>query len=216
MSLLRYLPLLCMLNASVSFAQEPAVIKDSALAPKVSDNAVKDSAASPVKVAPVRYVKEMNSYLPPVASAIQLSPYYDYPEAAAAAKKLKKPLILYFTGITNNNARMMEKKVWSNPTVAKMLREDFVIAFLYCDEKQLELPVRQQYYSKYIHKQIIHIGDKNQDFQGSRYGTNGQPMMYFVNDDFTKILPEPLAHNVDVPRFIEYLNKVKEVYASTH
>ena len=222
MSLLKYLPLLCVFNATITFAQEtvPAVVKDTtATAVKDTTAAVtKDTVAAVVKVAPSKYVKEMSVFLPPVPSALQLTPYYDYTEAAAAAKKLKKPLILYFTGITNNNAHIMEKKVWANSVIAKMLRDDFIICFLFCDEKLVELPLRQQYYSKYIHKQINYVGDKNQDLQGSRYGTNGRPMMYFVNDDLTKIVPEPYIYSSshEIKQVIDYLNKVKEIYANTH
>src|SRR5690606_34277554 len=69
-----------------------------------------------------------------------LGAYYDYDEAVACAKELKKPLFIDFTGHGCVNCRKMEEKVWSDPRVLKILNEEYVIASLYVDDKNIELP----------------------------------------------------------------------------
>src|SRR5690606_17786327 len=56
-------------------------------------------------IAPKKYVQEMKIYEPPVVVQSGLVTYYDYEEALAAAKKLKKPVMLDFTGINCVNCR---------------------------------------------------------------------------------------------------------------
>ena len=79
---------------------------------------------------PVKYVSEMKIYEPPVVRNLGLVTYFDYDEALAASKKLKKPVMLDFTGINCVNCRKMEGQVWSQPEVAKRLKEDFIVASL--------------------------------------------------------------------------------------
>ena len=56
--------------------------------------------------------------------------YYDLRQAICCAKEQGKPLFIDFTGVTCANCRSMENKVWSDPRVLKMLKEDFVVASL--------------------------------------------------------------------------------------
>src|SRR5690606_34117872 len=72
--------------------------------------------ASPVSsldadIAPKKYVEEMKIYEPPVVVQSGLVTYFDYDEALAAAKVLKKPVMLDFTGINCVNCRKMEGQV---------------------------------------------------------------------------------------------------------
>lgn len=162
---------------------------------------------------PVKYVAEMSIYEPPVVKNIGLHTYFDYEEAVAAAKKLKKPLMLDFTGINCVNCRKMEAQVWSHPDVSKRLKEDFIVASLYCDYDKIDLPKEEQYYSKALGADVVTLGDKNEDIQASMFNANSQPFYFFVDENGNKLADAGYGYDPDVQKFIRHLDKVKEKYA---
>lgn len=163
-------------------------------------------------VAPVKYVEDMKLYEPPVVKKMGLVTYFDYEEALAAAKVLKKPVMLDFTGINCVNCRKMESQVWSNPEVAKRLKEDFVVASLYCDFNRVKLPEEQQYFSKDLNSLVVTVGNKNADLQATKFGSNSQPFYFYVDENGNKIIPEGYSYDPDVQKFISHLDRVKELY----
>ncbi len=48
---------------------------------------------------------------------------------------MNKPLFIDFTGHGCVNCREMESRVWSDPEVLAILRDDYVICALYSDDK---------------------------------------------------------------------------------
>ena len=56
-----------------------------------------------------------------------LDGFFEYNEALAYAQKVNKPLFVDFTGHGCVNCREMEARVWSDPRVIKLLRENYVI-----------------------------------------------------------------------------------------
>ena len=70
----------------------------------------KHDAVMVIRLEPVKYVKEMKIYEPPIVAQVGLVTYYDYEEALAASKELKKPVMLDFTGINCVNCRKMETR----------------------------------------------------------------------------------------------------------
>lgn len=61
--------------------------------------------------------------------------FHDLELAKAHAKKVNKPLLIDFTGHNCVNCRRMEMSVWGEPGIIEMLRDDYVIASLYVDER---------------------------------------------------------------------------------
>ena len=61
--------------------------------------------------------------------------FHDLALAKAHAKKVNKPLFVDFTGHNCVNCRKMEMSVWGEPGVIEMLKNDYVIASLYVDER---------------------------------------------------------------------------------
>jgi thiol:disulfide interchange protein DsbD len=165
---------------------------------------------------PVKYVNDMKIYEPPVVRNMGLVTYFDYDEALAASKKLKKPIMLDFTGINCVNCRKMEAQVWSRPEVAKLLKEDFIVASLYCDMNKIMLPKEQQYFSKDLNAQVVTLGNKNADLQASKFGANSQPFYFYVDEQGNKLADEGYGYNPDVAKFVAHLEKVKESYKKTH
>lgn len=162
--------------------------------------------------APVKYVEEMRIYEPPVVKNLGLVTYFEYEEALAAAKILKKPIMLDFTGINCVNCRKMEAQVWSKPEVAKRLKEDFIVASLYCDYDKKDLPKEQQYYSKILGADVVTVGDRNEDLQASQFGANSQPFYFYIDENGNKLADEGYGYDPNVQKFIDHLDKVKEKY----
>ena len=48
----------------------------------------------------------------------------------------------------------MEEKVWSDPQVLKMLKEDYIVVSLYVDDKKIKLPANEQFKSQRTQKLI--------------------------------------------------------------
>ena len=134
-----------------------------------------------------------------------LEGYFDYDQAISCARQLKKPLFIDFTGHGCVNCREMEANVWADPRVLKRLREDFIIAALYVDDKT-RLPEDEWITSSYDNKVKKSIGKIYADFQISRYGTNAQPY-YVVLDPDEKLLVPPRAYDLDIDDFVEFLDE---------
>ncbi len=107
--------------------------------------------------------------------------YFDYDEALAASRELKKPLFIDFTGHGCVNCRKMEEMVWSHPTVLKLLREEFVIASLYVDDHKIKLPVEEQFYSRWSGEKITELGAKNADIELCYFAANAQPLYILLD-----------------------------------
>ncbi len=165
---------------------------------------------------PIKYAAELKSYEPQVVRSLGLVTYFDYDEALAVSKKLKKPIMLDFTGINCVNCRKMESQVWSRPEVAKRLKEDFIVVSLYCDINRIVLPKEQQYFSKDLNAQVTTLGDKNTDLEASKFAAAGEPIYFFVDENGNKLIAESYGYNPDVQKFIDHLDKVKENYKKAH
>lgn len=164
---------------------------------------------------PQRYVAEMKIYEPEVAVKFGLHSYYDYEEAIKASKALNKPILLDFTGINCINCRKMEGQVWSDPGVMKRMKEDFIVASLFCDAQNVKIPVEEQYYSDYLKKQVTTLGQRNSDLQASKYGANAQPFYFFIDGDGNLLADKGYGYDPDVQAFIDHLDKVKENYKNS-
>lgn len=170
----------------------------------------------PDDIAPKILADELKMYEPPIAVQNGLVTYFDYDEALAASKKLKKPVMLDFTGINCVNCRKMESQVWSNPEVMKRLKEDFIIASLYCDYDKKDLADDKQFFSKELNAQIVTIGDWNEHLQASKFNSNSQPFYFYVDEEGNKLVNKGYGYDPDASKFIRHLDKVKEVYLSLH
>jgi thiol:disulfide interchange protein len=128
-------------------------------------------------------------------------------DALAHAKETGKPVLIDFTGYACANCRKMEEQVWIKPDILKSLKEDFIIASLYVDDKR-ELPKDRQYVSTYDNKLKTTIGAKNMDFQISKYNSNAQPYYILVNAD-GEMITDPVAYT-SYENFKKFLEEGKK------
>jgi thiol:disulfide interchange protein DsbD len=158
--------------------------------------AANTSAAKP----PVKYTDKL--HVP-----FGLTAYYDLEEGMAAAKALNKPVMLDFTGHSCPNCRKMEEQVWKNPDVLKRIKEDFVLISLYVDESQ-ELPFEEQRKGS-RGEMITTVGEKNLDYEISKFGFNAQPLYKFLDLQGVPLSDANYSYDPDVQKFIDHLEKVK-------
>lgn len=136
--------------------------------------------------------------------------YFDYDQAMAAAKKTGKPLLIDFTGHGCVNCRKMEENVWVDPSVLNRLKNDFVMAALYIDER-LELPESEWYTSEYDGKVKKTLGKQNADFQITEFNNNAQPY-YVILDHNGELLAKPHSYDTDISNFVEFLDGAKKEF----
>jgi thiol:disulfide interchange protein len=146
----------------------------------VSGNSVSLASAA---LPPVKYVKRLSNYEPLAAKQNNLTIYYDYKEALAAAKILKKPVMIDFTGIQCVNCRKFEATIWPDNAVISKMKNDFVVVSLFSDYDDEELPDNEKFFSKALNGEVITVGDKNEDLQQQLIHASGQPNYVFVDTD---------------------------------
>jgi len=162
---------------------------------------------------PKRFAEVMKAKEPEVVINNGMMTYFDYEEALAVSRKVKKPLLIDFTGVNCVNCREMEGRVWSDPEVMKRLKNNFVIASLFVDVHHgVDLPISEQYYSKQLKKQVETLGDKNSDIQVTRFGSNSQPFYFFLDQNEKRLAPEGYPYDPSISKFIAHLDKVVEEY----
>ena len=131
--------------------------------------------------------------------------FLDYEKGMAYAKTVNKPVLLDFTGHACVNCRKMEERVWSDPKVLEVLKNELVLISLYVDDKR-SLPESEQYVSETTGKKIKSIGNKWSDFQIKKYKANAQPY-YVLLDQNGDNLNEYSAYDPDIDSYFTWLKE---------
>jgi thiol:disulfide interchange protein len=126
-----------------------------------------------------------------------LQGYFDYEQALACAAEQNKPLFIDFTGHGCVNCRRMEEKVWSDPTVLKILKEKYVVVSLYVDDKKVKLPESEIFTAKSTGKKVTLLGDKNAEIQACYFNSNSQPMYVLMHANQTLLQNPGSAETFD-------------------
>lgn len=110
--------------------------------------------------------------------------FHDWDLALKYAQSVNKPLFVDFTGKACANCRKMEEKVWGEPGIIDMLRNDVVIVSLYVDFKE-PLPANEvkEVLIGTRKKTLKTVGDKWMYKQVIRYKTNTQPYYAMLGPD---------------------------------
>jgi thiol:disulfide interchange protein DsbD len=131
--------------------------------------------------------------------------FHDYETGMAYAKKVNKPVMLDFTGLTCVNCRKMEEQVWVEDEVYALLDNDIVLISLYVDDRT-KLPKEEQFESELTGNSVKTYGHKWLEFQQTRYNTNAQPLYVIQNLDGEDISPA-VGYTPDVNEYYEWLKK---------
>lgn len=138
-----------------------------------------------------------------------LEGFFDLKEAEAYAARTGKPLFIDFTGHGCVNCREMEARVWSDPRVLELLRNDYVICALYSDDK-MELP-ESEWVTTESGKVLRSLGKINAHYALKTFGVNAQPY-YVLQGRDGRMLVEPRGYDLDVEAFVDFLRRGVEAY----
>ena len=138
-----------------------------------------------------------------------LKGFFDLKEAEAYAAKVGKPIFIDFTGHGCVNCREMEARVWADPTVQQILRDEYVIVALYTDDK-MSLP-ESDWVTTESGKVLKSLGKVNANYALTRFGVNAQPY-YVLQGKNGEVLGEPRGYDLSVEGFVEFLRKGVEEY----
>ena len=131
--------------------------------------------------------------------------FFDYEEARAYATKVGKPILLDFTGHGCVNCREMEARVWSDPRVLKLMKNDYVVCSLYGDDKKVL--DKKDWVTTEDGKVLKSLGKINSYFMMKRYQVNAQPY-YVILDPVTEKNKVPArSYNLDVDEYVKFLEK---------
>jgi len=164
---------------------------------------LKNSTTNNNAISPKKYIDKLEV-------PFELTAYFDLEEGMLAAKALNKPVMLDFTGHSCANCRKMEEQVWKNEEVLKRIKENFVLISLYVDEST-ELPTNEQYTNAKGDK-IITLGEKNLDYEITKFGFNAQPLYMFLDLKGNPLSDIKYGYDADVTKFIAHLDAVKAAF----
>ena len=132
-----------------------------------------------------------------------LTGYHSMEEGYAAAKASGKPVFLDISGLACVNCREMEQRVWSDPKVLSMLKNDFVIVVLYTDDKT-KLS-ESEWVTTSSGKVLKDRGRVNAWFVRENFGVSAQPNYVLLSPDGKQLAPIR-GYNTDIDGFVEFLN----------
>lgn len=134
-----------------------------------------------------------------------LEGFFRYEEGMEYARKVGKPVFIDFTGHGCVNCREMEARVWSDPRVLKLLREELVLIALYADDKKTA--VESDWVTSESGRVLKSIGKINANLAMSKYNVNAQPYYAIIDPATEGHLTEPRGYNLDVNAFVDFLEK---------
>ena len=157
-------------------------------------------------------LKAISAFAPPMSTqdfnlqkTVTEAKFKDYEFGMAAAKAEHKPVIIDFTGFGCVNCRKMEAAVWSDPQVADILNNKYILISLYVDDKTLlATPIEVEENGQ--KRTLRTVGDKWSYLQRVKFGANAQPFYVLLNEE-----GHPLAgsrsYDEDIQGYIDFLNK---------
>lgn len=136
--------------------------------------------------------------------------FNDYDEGMAYAKAHNMPVMLDFTGYGCVNCRKMEAAVWTDPRVAEVMNQKYVLITLYVDEKTpLPEPVVVSENGQEV--KLRTVGDRWSYLQRSKFGANAQPF-YVLLDNEGRPLNKSYSYNEDISAYLAFLQKGLDNY----
>lgn len=134
----------------------------------------------------------------------------DYDLGMQMARANDKPVLIDFTGFGCVNCRKMEAAVWTDPQVASIMTNDYVLIQLFVDDKTpLPAPIVVNVNGK--EQKLRTVGDKWGYLQSSKFGANAQPF-YVLLDHQGNPLSQSYAFDDNVDHYLHFLKHGLEQY----
>lgn len=140
--------------------------------------------------------------------------FKDFKKGVAYARKVKKPILLDFTGYACVNCRKMEEIVWSNPSIMPYFENDYVLISLYVDDKR-ELPDSQKIKVERLgggFRTLTNFGHKWAHFQTEFFQSNSQPFYVLLSPDGKTELAPKVGYTPDAKDYESFLKSGLEAF----
>ena len=135
--------------------------------------------------------------------------YFTIEDGIAASKATGKPVFVDITGHGCVNCREMEQRVWSDPKVQDIMKNDYIMVFLYNDDKtKLE---KEDWVTTTEGKTLKDIGRVNSYIVRERFNVNAQPNYALLGSDGELLVPVR-GYNLSVEGFIDFLESGLEKF----
>ena len=131
--------------------------------------------------------------------------FTDYEQGMAAAQAEGKPVIIDFTGFGCVNCRKMEAAVWSDPQVADILNNQYVLISLYVDDKT-PLPQPIEIEENGQQRTLRTVGDKWSYLQRTKFGANAQPFYVLLDNEGHPLAPSR-SYDEDIAAYLQFLQQ---------
>ena len=161
--------------------------------------------------------KAVSAFAPPMSTqdfrlgdASVEARFNDYDEGMAYAKAHGMPVMIDFTGYGCVNCRKMEAAMWTDPQVAGLMTEKYVLITLYVDEKT-PLPEKIVVKENGADVTLRTVGDRWSHLQRSKFGANAQPF-YVLLDNEGHPLTGSYSYDEDVAAYRNFLEKGLQEY----
>ena len=172
-----------------NYAETPAV---PAAVPLTDDSSLKSASNK------AGYGEKYNLRMP-----MGFTGYFTLEEGLAASKELGKPVFVDITGHGCVNCREMEQRVWTDPRVQKIMKEDYILVVLYNDDKtKLQ---EEDWVTTSDGKVLKEIGRANSYLVRTRFDVNAQPNYALLGSDGGLLVPVR-GYNLSIDGFIDFLN----------
>ena len=141
-----------------------------------------------------------------------LKGYFVLEEALAAAKKAGKPVFADVTGHGCVNCREMESRVWSDPKVLDMLKNDYIVLALYSDDKQ-KLDKEDWVTDAETGKVYKDLGRVNSYLARTLWNVNAQPNYVLLSPEGEMLVPVR-GYDLSIDGFVKFLQSGLEAYSA--
>ncbi len=139
-----------------------------------------------------------------------LQGYFTLEDGLEAAKKAGKPVFVDVTGHGCVNCREMESRVWSDPTVLSMLKNDFIVVALYTDDKQ-KLDKEDYVTDAESGKVYKDLGRANSYIARTKWNVNAQPNYVLLSPEGEMLVPVR-GYDLSIPGFVGFLQSGLDAY----
>ena len=150
------------------------------------------------ETAPAAEANKFGLHLP-----LGINGYFTLEDGLAVAQKTGKPVFVDVTGHGCVNCREMESRVWSNPQVLSMLKNDFVVVALYTDDKQ-KLDKDEYVTDAETGKVYKYLGRANSYIARTKWNVNAQPNYVLLSPEGEMLVPVR-GYDLSIEGFVNFL-----------
>lgn len=157
-------------------------------------------------------LKSVSAFVPPLSTQDfnlyeggKFTEFEDYEEGIAYAKKVRKPVLIDFSGYGCVNCRKMDASVFDNKDVRSVIENNFVLIKLMVDDKKL-LDTPEEVVENGKKVVLLTYGDRWSYLQRYKFGANSQPYYSVLNEE-GKLLSGPYFYDEHIESFLQFLDK---------